>query len=225
MSKIIIQMLITVLVTAISIVAVKRNEFLKNEKVSQKIKTVFNSTKKEKIYFCVMILFNIVLNYVFIEIYTENSIFFNMKRIALVSILWIVAYYDYKSYRIPNKAILLGLAYRGVILLFEVIFYRENLLQTVISEVIASVALIIISVLCMLIVKNAIGMGDVKLFIVIGVSLGLSGIMTAVGASLIVSFVIAVALLLTKKKSRKDSIPFAPSILLGTLFAVIALGA
>ena len=50
------------------------------------------------------------------------------------------------------------------------------------------------------------------------------GIWGAVFASLVLSFLLAVFLLVTKKKSRKDVIPFAPAIVLGTFVSVFLTG-
>ena len=57
-----------------------------------------------------------------------------------------------------------------------------------------------------------------------GLMLGLDGIWGAVFASLVLSFLLAVFLLVTKKKSRKDVIPFAPAIVLGTFVSVFLTG-
>ena len=72
----------------------------------------------------------------------------------------------------------------------------------------------------LLIFRNSIGMGDVKLFALMGLYQGLWGAFNAVFFSFVVSFVAAVALLATRKKNRKDVIPFGPSVLLGTILAV-----
>ena len=63
-----------------------------------------------------------------------------------------------------------------------------------------------------------------KLFIVMGLLLGLEGIWNAIFLAMFVMFVIAVVLLLSKKKTKKDSIPFGPAIAIGTYLAIISIG-
>lgn len=89
---------------------------------------------------------------------------------------------------------------------------------------IATVAVLVACILCCLIVKGAIGMGDVKLFGVMALYLGLEGIWTAIFCALVVSFFIAVFSLITKKVKRKDNIPFAPAILIGTYLSIFLTG-
>lgn len=67
-------------------------------------------------------------------------------------------------------------------------------------------------------------MGDIKLFCVMAIYLGLEGIWSAIFCSLIVSFVIAVFSLATKRVNRKDNIPFAPAILIGTYLSIFLTG-
>ena len=46
----------------------------------------------------------------------------------------------------------------------------------------------------------------------------------SVFVSLIVSFVISAVLLVTKKKKRRDVIPFAPALMIGTYISVFLTG-
>ena len=112
--------------------------------------------------------------------YENNTVLFNIKRMVLVSLLWIAAYFDFKSYRIPNKLILLGLALRTVILMFELVFEREEILYICVSELIAAAILLVMSFVAMFVVKNGLGMGDAKLFAVMGLYLGIQGSLSAV---------------------------------------------
>ena len=73
-------------------------------------------------------------------------------------------------------------------------------------------------------IKNGIGFGDMKLFIVMGLMLGLDGIWGAVFLALIVSFLIAAFALITKKKTRKDAIPFGPALVIGTYLSICLSG-
>lgn len=176
------------------------------------------------IYSSFMIAVTIAISVVFATVYTDNSLFFSLKRVLLLSVMWPVAYTDVKSYRIPNVFIIYGLICRAVILVFELIFIGIEIWPFLLSELIASVALVVAALLCMFIIKNSIGFGDIKLFFVMGLMQGLDGIWGSVFLALIISFVIACVLLISKKKSRKDLIPFGPALVLGAFVSITLTG-
>lgn len=183
-----------------------------------------NNEKKSvnKIFVVAMFAMNIILANFIVYIYNGSNII-NAKLMILISMMWPIAYIDFKEKRIPNKILIIMLIARAVILIPELALLG-NISQTLISMVIATVAVIIACVLCCLIVKGAIGMGDIKLFCVMAIYLGLEGIWSAIFCSLIVSFVIAVFSLATKRVNRKDNIPFALAILIGTYLSIFLTG-
>ncbi len=183
-----------------------------------------NNEKKSvnKIFVVAMFAMNIILANFIVYIYNGSNII-NAKLMILISMMWPIAYIDFKEKRIPNKILIIMLIARAVILIPELALLG-NISQRLISMVIATVAVIIACVLCCLIVKGAIGMGDIKLFCVMAIYLGLEGIWSAIFCSLIVSFIIAVFSLATKRVNRKDNIPFAPAILIGTYLSIFLTG-
>ncbi|MEE0059609.1 MAG: A24 family peptidase [Acutalibacteraceae bacterium] len=180
-------------------------------------------TKGMITYSVIMTLITIAISIVFCICYADNGILANIKRMALLSLMWPVAYIDFKSYRIPNRFILLGIVYRIIIFPFE-LFVNPDVWSLLLSEIIAAGALLLASLLCSLCMKNSIGFGDIKLFIVMGLLLSMDGIWGAMFLSLIISFLLALFLLITKRKGRKDTIPFGPSIVLGTYLSVFLTG-
>ncbi|MBO7690663.1 MAG: prepilin peptidase [Clostridia bacterium] len=72
-------------------------------------------------------------------------------------------------------------------------------------------------VLCRLIAREGFGMGDVKLLPGLGAFLGLDLFLRAMAVTGLVSFMTAVVLLLTRKLTRTDSLPFAPFLALGAV--------
>ena len=111
-----------------------------------------------------------------------------------------------------------------ILIVPELIFENTYVLGNLITEVIAAVAISLAAFLCFICMKNSIGYGDIKLFIIMGLFLGMNGIWTAVFMSLIVAFFVAIFLLATRKKGKKDVVPFAPSIMIGTYISVILTG-
>lgn len=198
-----------------------------NEKALKNIVQEQNNISHKKaqiIYSVLFILVNIGISVLFVTVYQNNTILFSLKRLLLLAILWPVGYIDFKTYKIPNRFIILGLIFRAGILIFELLFERELLISYLISEGIAAGALLISTLLCCLCIKNSIGYGDIKLFVVMGLMLGLEGIWSSIFVSLFISFIVAVTLLIAKKKGKKDVIPFAPSIAIGTYISIIMTG-
>jgi len=155
--------------------------------------------------------------------YTDSI--FILKRVYLIAILFVAAYYDHMEFRIPNTLIIFGIAGRIGFLVFELFFLRDSISATLISEGIALALMVLISVICLIVVHNGIGMGDIKLFIVMALLQGITGVISSIFCTLIVAFVFSVILIAAKKKSRKDFIAFAPCILVGTLISMILIGA
>lgn len=156
--------------------------------------------------------------------YVNNEVIHNLKRICLVSLLGPIAYVDNKECIIPNKFILLGLAYRAALIPLEFLVIGRAALTILLSEAFAAGAIFLAAVLCRLCIRNAIGAGDMKLFLIMGLFLSLDGIWGAILLSLFVCFFQVIFLLLTKKKTRKDSIAFAPAITIGTVVSIFMTG-
>lgn len=147
-----------------------------------------------------------------------------LKRVAIVAVLWIIAISDHKEYRIPNKLILSGIAIRALILIYELVINLNNALSILIYELIAAAGAVIVCLICMVISRGSLGMGDLKLMIPMGLMLGVEGICYAMFVSVFFAFIVSVFLLLTKRKAKSDQIPFAPFILAGTFASIILSG-
>ena len=93
-----------------------------------------------------------------------------------------------------------------------------------ISEVVAAGALFAAAMLCSVRAKGSIGFGDIKPFVVLGLFLGTTGSWGAIFTALLVSLPTVLFLMATKRKGRKDSIPFGPAIVIGTFISVCLTG-
>lgn len=182
------------------------------------------SRKIMLVYSAVAIAVNIGISLLFALYYKDNGVLFSLKRLFMLAVLWPVGLIDLKTYRIPNKFILFGLCLRAFVLVFELLFARTGILYVLLSEIIAALALGLASFLCSICLKNSIGFGDIKLFIVMGLMLGLLGIWSAIFVSLVIAFVVSIVLLISRKKGKKDVVPFAPSIMLGTYISIVLTG-
>lgn len=148
------------------------------------------------------------------------SILERLKLLSLVLILLPVAAVDYRLQKIPNPFLLAALAIRLVVFVAE-FMVSANVALGIAKDCALGAAVVGGFFLLMLVLfKNSIGMGDIKLFAVMGLYQGLWGSINSVFFSLMASFLLSVGLLLTRKKSRKDVIPFGPAILIGSVVAI-----
>lgn len=159
-----------------------------------------------------------------LDLFYQVDVIYILKRIFLLAIMWPIAICDYKEMRIPNRFILCGVITRVMLLVAEFIVSVDMALAMLIYEGIAVVGVFVLCMLCAVISKGSLGMGDVKLLMLMALFLGIEGICYSLFVSLVFSFVIASGLLIFKKKSRSDVIPFAPFILAGTCVSIILSG-
>lgn len=147
-----------------------------------------------------------------------------LKRLCVISVLWVAAVTDYREYRIPNSLIIYGIILRAIVLIAEFIKDMETAVLAAKDFGIAVIGVVVVCLICMILTHGSLGMGDVKLLMVMASFLGIDGICGTVFVSVFFSAVAAVALLVLKKKSTKDAIPFAPFILAGTVVCLALTG-
>lgn len=167
----------------------------------------------------------LVATFVFIKIfyaygYGPTKI---MKYCILMGGLLPIAYEDYKEKRIPNRWLLYLIMLRGVLLIVESCLYpaaiRDNLLFTLGGGILSGIVMFLAYVLS----RHQIGLGDVKLFVVIGLYLGAAVTYFVILTSLIVAAIYGGINLLRKRLGAKDEIAFGPFVFIGTII-IIALG-
>ena len=192
-------------------------------KVSKKFKLFLPQNKENTVMFIIIMLM-LILAGVFLEYIYSNAILENIKLLLILAILCPAAYTDWKDHVIQNKLILSAVCLRILIYIIEVINNPAAALSIGMSAAISATAIFIIGFLSALIFKSGVGMGDIKLMSVMALYQGASGVVCSIVISLIVSFVYCVVALIGKKKSKKDVIPFAPSLLMGTYISILLFG-
>ena len=154
----------------------------------------------------------------------DFSLIHTLKRMCVIAVLWPIAISDFQEFRIPNKLILYGFALRVPLLIAEIIFKTDSVWGIVLNELIAIVGATLVCISCMFLSRGSLGMGDLKLLMFMSAFLGIEGICYSMFVSIFFSAITAIGLLIFKKKSRKDAIPFAPFILTGTFICLILTG-
>ena len=157
-------------------------------------------------------------------VYEKNTLLHNAKMIMLLAVLFIAANTDARKRLIPNKLVLTGLVLRVVFWVIELITVPDEFLNIVKNDLYACLLVVMFFVVGVLLVKGGIGMGDIKLMLVMCLFQGFYGVVSSLFCSLFVAFVYAIIVLLLRKKTKKDSVAFAPAILLGTALSIFLTG-
>ena len=193
--------------------------YLNEIKWNSKNIAVLKPTRNKILYLCFGVAAVATLITLFQTVY-HLELIPQIKLLTLVLIILPVAAIDLRLQKIPNQFMLAALLLRVIIYITEFIISASTAFATLKDNLLGAVIIGVFFLLLLLIFKNSIGMGDIKLFAIMGLYQGLWGAINSVFFSLMVSFFLSVGLLISRKKGRKDTISFGPSILLGTIIAI-----
>ncbi len=158
------------------------------------------------------------------EIYHEKAAtVIIMSYLMLLSVLYFAAIVDFKKSIIPNSLIIAGLIMYLTFALISIFAVGVNAKSFLLISVAGGLIIGGLLLLVMLISKNALGMGDVKLFFVVGLMLGLKNCYEVLLISMVIMALTAIVLLLLKKVDRKTAVPMAPFMTIGFMIC-LALG-
>ena len=191
---------------------------------NEKLQKLWRKRKKILIYCFLSILSGIGLTILFHYIYHYNTLIMNIRLLTLMMLLFPIAWVDYQKHIIPNKLILFGMILRIPYMLIEMTLYTESFVPMVKDIFYAIIFVLIMFIICAVVIKTGIGMGDIKLLAMIGLYQGFSGMFSSLFMSLTIAFIIAIVLLISRRKKKQDMMPFAPALLLGTLISIAITG-
>lgn len=141
----------------------------------------------------------------------------------LIMVIWIIpiAYFDYRNQIIPNFFILIGLVFWIALFLFEIFLGGTNWLSTLKFSLFGLLIGGGVLLLCLLISRKSIGMGDVKMFSVIGLIYGFNNTFTIMMISLLIMAAVGIFLMIRKKADRKSTLPMAPFLMMGLIISCL----
>ncbi len=146
---------------------------------------------------------------------TDDFVYLVIKWSTLFWGCYILAWIDYKEKIIPNKIILgLGLI-RIIFLAYELIINFELWKRVIVYPLLGAFIGVLVMGLPLLISRKTIGIGDVKLFLIIGAYVGSTEIFSVMMYSFLISAMVSLALLILKRVKLKGSLPMAPFAFLG----------
>jgi len=142
--------------------------------------------------------------------------------LVLIGCLVTVSVIDLDLFLIPNRVIYPSLAALAVLLCAAAVVEGDatRLRTAALGGLGAWAALLVVH----LINPAGMGFGDVRLAAVIGAALGWLGypeVVAGLFAGFVAASVIGIALLLVRRRGRKDAVPFGPFLAAGALFVVL----
>ena len=143
-----------------------------------------------------------------------------VRYICLIVALYPIAIIDYRKKIIPNKILLVLLAMRLVLFVAEYIVYSNTAITVYLSSFMGGLIGFVIMGICYFITKGGMGAGDVKLFFVMGMFLGPRVIMGVAFMSALVAAIYSIVLLLRKRTTMKETLPFGPFVFVGTFITM-----
>jgi leader peptidase (prepilin peptidase)/N-methyltransferase len=151
---------------------------------------------------------------------------YGLSPLLLIRSLWVallvhVIFFDLEHRLILDRVLLPSAA---AALLLSVVTPQLGLLQAVLTGVGTGLVFLGIAVVGSFVFKaEAMGLGDVKFSALMGMMLGFPAILTAVLSGVILAGVVAVALVVLRVRSMKDSIAYGPFLAMGALLALYRL--
>lgn len=137
-------------------------------------------------------------------------------QLALVAILLVAAFIDLQDHIIPNDLVLVGLAvWLPAMLLFP--YEGKSWLSALGGGAAAFAFFYLLAVL----VPDGMGMGDVKLALVMGLFLGAGWVAMALILAFLLGGLASAVLLATRRVGRKGHIPFGPFLAAGGLITIL----
>lgn len=151
----------------------------------------------------------IITGILFVLIYLTRD--WNARLISdffWTSLLLVISFIDMDYYRIPDSLILIGL---GAGLIFQIFIPSLSLSESILGFITGGGILFLFA----LISRGGMGGGDIKLGALAGVFLGWKLVILSLFLAALFASATGLFLIVTKRKSRKDPIPFGPFLSLG----------
>ena len=197
--------------------------YLSAQKLVKPDANLFKISRNRIIYLVAGFVTSVVLILI-LNFYYNRDLTQQLKLLSIMLIILPNAAVDFRIHKMPNVFMIAGLVLRLLLFAVEYFLKSSTFLNTVIDSLLGGVIIGVFFFLLLIIFKNSIGMGDVKLFALMGLFQGLWGAVNSIFFSLIVTFFLSIYLLITKKKKKKDTISFGPEIYLGTLIGICLAG-
>ena len=146
----------------------------------------------------------------------------NLLRLVLLgTLLTAAAYIDALSHKIPNWIVLCTAAVFAGCTVLDFVLSGTDAVPMALNSVLAAAVFFVVFFLVRLASRGGVGYGDIKMITAAALILGIYGTFSFLLVSHVLAAVAAIALLVSKKATRKDGLPFGP-FYLGYLVTILA---
>ncbi len=152
----------------------------------------------------------------------DDSVVYAFKLAVIFQWIIAIAVIDYQCYVIPNSLLVQGLIMAVLFIGLEAVSVNYSPLVTLKDY---GLGLLIgggVFLLSAVISRGSVGMGDVKMFSILGLLMGCVGVFNLLFFTVLCSAVWSIGLLLGKKGDKKTTLPLAPFTYAGMLIVVLA---
>ena len=146
----------------------------------------------------------------------------NLLRLVLLgTLLTAAAYIDALSHKIPNWIVLCTAAVFSGCTVLDFVLSGTDAVPMALNSVLAAAVFFVVFFLVRLASRGGVGYGDIKMITADALILGVYGTFAFLLVSHVLAAVAAIVLLVSKKATRKDGLPFGPFFYLGYLITIL----
>ena len=144
-----------------------------------------------------------------------------VRLLFVLTVLAVTAYTDFRSCRIPNVCVAVLLIGFPVCTALDWIAVRQVSFGLLMGGIVAFVTAFLFLILFRKLSHGGIGYGDIKLVSALAALIGLYGTVFIMFAGELTALIFAGLMILIKKLTTKDRVPFAPFCYLGYIITLI----
>lgn len=137
-----------------------------------------------------------------------------IKCFVIAGVLVVCSYFDMKEKKVPVVSILLGTA---AVIVLNIVGGEMSFVSCLIGGTLGAILLLISRL-----TKNAFGVGDALLVLMIGLGSGIYQTTLVLFYGLLVTAFVSAVLLFLKRVKRKTELPFVPFLLIGYVGVMIS---
>jgi leader peptidase (prepilin peptidase)/N-methyltransferase len=167
------------------------------------------------------ILFVLIFKFLNFYNFSNNFLIFEFLNLAflfyIASVLVVIFVYDLEHYLIPDKVLFPAIIITFVFRVLELFGNYAHLLNYILAAAIGSGFFLVIFLASK---GRAMGFGDVKLAVLMGLLLGLPNVLVALFLAFFFGAIIGLILMVFQRKNLKSEIPFGPFLITGTFISI-----
>ena len=177
---------------------------------------------KKYVLLCFVIAMMSVLAYVYGVTHAEKTFLQAVTDSAVMAWVLLIGYIDWKEHVIPNDLILIAMVFWMIVTVLEIVVGQGNIRNVLLYSLVGFFVVGFVLLAVALIAKSALGMGDVKMFAVLGLFFGLFGAYSILLVTVVTMALVSLMLLAFKKVTTKTALPMAPFTFLGLLIYLLS---